>query len=419
VSDFALIDAIAQDQSDGMLDGSDGSAPVLITPSVDLPADATTIQLENGLQSFAASPANLTNLPVLPSIALRAPSIDLTGGHAFYALTTALPAFIDGVIANTPIVARGATGQTTCVLAGGQLPMGFTLAADCHVHYDGTPTLGSSSMEISGPFSVTMADSSTPAQTVTVELHITVITPPPVIHPHDGVCPLAGQPCDVFVATADGGVGPYSFYAENADFLGGQYPLGFFMKTIDSRSHIKPAPRLGNLSGDQGWMYDLAKAPALEATRAGSYTFQVCVVDSVGFEACSGDTSPTITVPPGPTPTPAPTPGSTKRPAATANNQPPDTQACIFSVVYPAWAGGGTLTESAIAPLGQCDSIIAQDSATFAAAGYAVSLPKAPPRAQPVCRLPNATMWGTEVTIWGTGTAGIPAAQALCAYYGP
>ena len=125
------------------------------------------------------------------------------------------------------------------------------------------------------------------------------------------------------VATASGGVPPYTFFA--APLFGGHYPLGMFMKTIDSQSTMT-APALGDLSGEQGWMYDLSVAPDISATRADRYSFQVCAVDSDGFAACD---SATVIVPPAPTPTPAPT----LAPVPTYNPpqpNPPGRQHCII-----------------------------------------------------------------------------------------
>lgn len=308
VTDFGLTDAVAEDMSDGDLDGKDGAQPVLVDGTAPLPADATTKGLQAGIDSFSASPANVTKL-ASPQIALEAPHIDLTatGGLALYVWTSVLPAFLDGAPATAPISSRGGTPPITCVVEDGQLPAGFTLLSDCSVHYDGRSVLGAGHMLVSAAFTVRMSDASKPMQSVTAELRITVLTKPPTIFPQPGKCAVAGQPCTTLVATATGGVPPYMFYEQGG-------PLGMFMETLDTTrtSH----PDLGDLQGNQGWLYDRSIAPALAATREGVYSFKVCVVDDVGFETCAPTT---LTVGPGPSPsetTESPPPGA-------PNNLPP------------------------------------------------------------------------------------------------
>jgi len=302
VSEFALTEAIAQDISDGDLDGQIGSSPIMVNGTVQLPADATSAKLQAGINIVGASVSNLTYLPT-PELSpwVSSPIVLLRGlgDIGVYVWNPSLPAFVDGHAGASAIQTGGGSGQVTCVLADGELPAHFWLS-DCQIHYEGVPVLMSGHMWTSSPFSVKVSDTSMPSQSTTVIFQISVIVGPPEIETEDHECPPAGQPCSVRVATARGGVSPYVFFASS--YFGGRYPLGMFMKTINSGGTMK-TPALGDLGGDEGWMYDLSVAPSISATRAGSYSFQVCAVDYDGFAACD---KAAIIVPPAPTPSPGP-----------------------------------------------------------------------------------------------------------------
>lgn len=165
VSDFALTAALAQDASDGLLDGRADGRPVMIAPSIPLPDDAANRQLQRAMDGFAASPANQTHLPA-PLIALQAPRIEPSGLLGFYVWTTALPAFVNGSPAVAPIQASGGAQPYSCALVGGSLPPHFGLSPDdCTVHYDGTPVLGPSRLRIGPALVIRASDSSAPPQT--------------------------------------------------------------------------------------------------------------------------------------------------------------------------------------------------------------------------------------------------------------
>lgn len=311
VSEFALTEAIVADLSDGDLDGRNGSSPILINGIVPLPVDATTAQLQAGIKAVATPSFNLTGLPApqLPSqVSAPIGLLRGLGGLGVYIWSPSLWAFIDGQAGVSAIQTGGGSGQVTCVLADGELPAHFWLSAeDCQIHYDGVPVLASGHAWTSALFTVKASDRSSPPQSTTASFQISVIVGLPTIRVKknpDPQCPPAGQSCDVWVADASGGVPLYTFFASPSS--GGHYPLGMFMKTIDSGSTMKPTT-FGHLEGDQGWMYDLSVAPTLSATRAGQYSFEVCAVDSDGFAACD---EATLIVPPAPTPPPAPADGN-------------------------------------------------------------------------------------------------------------
>jgi hypothetical protein len=152
VDDFSLTDAVANDISDGNLDGKDQGAPVAITPDVPLPSDANTSLLQAGINTFAASKANLTAL-LAPEVASQmGPLSPNTSG--FYAVANGLPFFTDGASAVVQLIsASGGTAPYLCTLTGGGLLSHFTLHG-CQLQYDGTRILGSGSIATSSPFTV-------------------------------------------------------------------------------------------------------------------------------------------------------------------------------------------------------------------------------------------------------------------------
>jgi hypothetical protein len=273
VTDFALTDAVAQDLSDGTLDGKDGATPILIDKAISLPADATTAKLQNAIDTFAASPGNVTHLPA-PQISLQAPQIDLNTGGLAYVSPNVLPAWIDGQAATVPIRGSGGTLPYTCEIAGGELPQGLSLSRDCVI--SGTGILGTSAMRITAPFTVRMSDASQPPQSVSFDLRITIIAKPPTITVLGVKCPKAGKACSVTVASATGGT-PW-YYFTSGSFGSGTPSLGMIV----------------NLKGQ------LTGTPARDA----SYRFGVCVVDLVGAMDCDvttvmvGEPSPSPVTPP-------------------------------------------------------------------------------------------------------------------------
>lgn len=258
VTPFVLAGAVAQDLSDGTLDGKNGATPVLIDKRVSLPADAATARLQEAINAFAASPGNLTHLPA-PQISLEAPQIDLNTGGLAYVSPNVLPAWIDGRAGKVTISGKGGTLPYTCELASGELPKGFSLSKDCTISGNGTPVLGTSTMLITTPFTVRMSDASQPPQSVSFDLRITILAKSPVIAVSSGTCPQAGKACSVTVASATGGTPPY--YYKSDSFANGSPPLGMIV----------------NLKGA------LTGKPA----RAGTYTVGVCVVDLVGASDCA------------------------------------------------------------------------------------------------------------------------------------
>ncbi len=271
VSDFDLTDALTEDITDGNLDGMDADTPVSLSASATLPADAGTTGLQDGIDSFASSPRNLTHLPA-PQVSLQPSPLELNGA-GFYVSSPALPAWVEGQAGSARIGATGGTPPYHCMLkAGSVLPAGFALSSGCELT-GVAPSLGSSLTTITPPFTVVVFDSSDPSASVEIELSITIVQPSPTVTGLDADCPAATTACSATVATVSGGTPPYYFQLNS--FANGAPPLGMTLG-LD-----------GTLSG----------TPAA----AGTYSFGVCAIDLGGNSAC--DTA-TVTV--GPAPTTAP-----------------------------------------------------------------------------------------------------------------
>ena len=265
VSNFQLADALAQDLSDGNLDGKQGGGEVNMevagTP-VMLSADAGLAGLQQGIDTFAAAKGNATHLEA-PQISLVSPDIQLnTGG--LYVTSNALPAFVDGVAARVDISGSGGRPPYSCILTLGALPEHFSLEAGCQIAYDGTKVLGSSTRRVVGPFDFKMQDApkdGAKMQTVKFEIPgITLVGPPPGIVAVGGTCKAATVQCTVTAAHASGGSTPYFFqYGTLTNF-----PLGLFVSASGADALLKGKP-----------------------AAAGTYDFEVCVTDLGGAQACT------------------------------------------------------------------------------------------------------------------------------------
>lgn len=321
VSEFALSDAVASDLRDGNLDGEDGSVPVLLDDGSQLSGDATTSALQNGIDSFAASPQNLTGDPP-PQVAPQPMPIDAPTG-SMYGCSGTLPAFVDGEAAQLTVTECGGATPYTCAIAGGTLAPGFDLSSTCVISYDGRSVVAASSMSISAPFSIRVSDAAHPPQSVTVsDLRITVIHKPPELTVYPGSCPPPDQACPpTKVADATGGVPSYTFQEGSPPV-----PLGMRIVTFNAGSRH---PSLGDLQGDRAMLTSTVTTSATRAYQPGTYSFEVCVVDSAGFESCAPTTVTVAAPPPSPTPTateiptpPSETSAPAETPLATPDNLP-------------------------------------------------------------------------------------------------
>jgi hypothetical protein len=296
VTEMALTAALARDLSDGNFDGKQGSTPITIPTStataaattdvvtaaqreIPLPPDAGTQGLQAALSAFVGSAKNVTHLQT-PQISLAAAHIDLNTAGLLYVSSSVLPAWHEGESGTALITGSGGSGRYHCRLAAGSPPMprGFQINDNCTV--SGLAP-AQADMTISGPFTITMFDESSPPQSVDAELRITIVQKPPVIAAADGNCAHARERCAVKVATASGGSPPYYFTVGSLGFGSfGSPPLGMIF----------------DLNGV------LTGTPAI----AGTYTFAVCVVDLVGNESCAAAAVTVGNVAKPDTPNPAP-----------------------------------------------------------------------------------------------------------------
>ncbi len=251
-----LADALADDWSDGTLDGRQEGEPIQMqtasgSPAA-LPPSAGLAGLQAGVRAFASSPVDASGLGQF-SIALTPVSTDTE----FYIDTGVLPAWVDGESGSYTMSARGGKSPLRWSLrAGSGLPAGFGL--DQSGTISGRGSLGGSVGSISPPFIVVVTDSSSPPRKREIELRIEIVPPPPRLTVNNAVCQV-GSSCKVSVVNGvAGGTPPYHFagYASSA----GSYPLDLMIWND------------GTLQGTP--------------SRAGSYVIRVCVVDLIGWADC-------------------------------------------------------------------------------------------------------------------------------------
>jgi hypothetical protein len=280
-SEWALTDAIANDLSDGNLDGKQGATPILLDHGAALSADAATGDLQKGIDKIAPSPGFDNHIPA-PQVLLAPISIGLNGAGLFPS-TTALPAFVNERGAHVALEGLGGTKPYYCPPVEG-LPDGFSLSNTCVLYYDGTDILGAgggTSVQAFLPaFNVTMTDDSSPKQSVTFSLIITVIQKPPEVTGVGGNCPQATVQCSLTIMSVKYGTPPYTYSKECCDSL----PLGMFIDLFKPILSGKPA-------------------------KAGTYTATVCATDFVGDQGC-GPVTVVVGVGPSPSPQTSAAPGS-------------------------------------------------------------------------------------------------------------
>lgn len=178
---------------------------------------------------------------------------------------TGLPAWISGQQGSANISIEGGTKPYHCTLkAGYKLPSGFTLTDDCIIRGTAAVLSNGTLESISAPFIITVTDSANPPVSIEKEMTIKITVEFPQLIPVAGVC-FVDVMCDALVATATGGTEPYHFQ------------LGAM------RNGITP---WGTSVGVDGFMTGIP-------TLAGTYNFEICVVDVAGKSKC-GMTSVTV-----------------------------------------------------------------------------------------------------------------------------
>ncbi|MFH1056190.1 MAG: hypothetical protein V1717_00080 [Candidatus Micrarchaeota archaeon] len=248
--------ALAEDWSDGKLDGKQDGKPInLETESgspIALSASANLAGLQAGINAFLASPVDATQIKQFPIS-----SAQVSTDPSFYIDTNTLPAWIDGQPGSFALTAVGGKPAYSWALKkGSSMPPGFSLSPNGTI--SGTGSLQNSVGSISPPFTVVVSDSSKPPKSREMELRIEIIPEPPQLEVEDVECEV-GRECNVQIASnVIGGTPPYHFAGYSSDK--GRYPLDLMLWTD------------GTLRGTP--------------SAAGTFAIQACVVDLIGWEDC-------------------------------------------------------------------------------------------------------------------------------------
>jgi len=257
--------ALADDLSDGIFDGKNGTGiitvPTIGGGTISLPPTAGIADLQEAINLFVASNINKTNLTVVQISSNPSPiQFGVNDAGRFYVTSTVLPAWTENQPGSTKLAASGGVPPYQCSVEAGSLPVGFSLNG-CVL--SGTPPVlaGGTTMTITAPFTVTITDSATPPASADVELRITILRAGPTLTPIEGSC-IVNVLCKTLVAAGDGGSPPYHFTHDT--FANNPPPLGTVILTS------------GELSGT--------------IKTEGTYSFNICVVDLIGESSC-GTTS--------------------------------------------------------------------------------------------------------------------------------
>ncbi|MCX6778293.1 MAG: hypothetical protein NT157_05425 [Candidatus Micrarchaeota archaeon] len=269
VGTMELADALANDASDGLLDGMDGSTPIdvetLAGSTRRLPTDAGTGGVQKGMDSATVAQGLRTN-QANAAMPLQPVQLGINGAGKFYVTSTMLPVAIGGSGYTFQLAAQGGAPPYSCSLAAhnadatlSALPPWLRLGGDC-IFSGNVPLLsGGSSMAISPQFTVSMCDSADVCSNL--ELRITTIEKAPELIPEKNAKCFLGEYCDVKLASAKGG-SPQYYY--RSDYLGNALnnarPEG---TTVDLNGHLIGTP-----------------------SEKGIFDFGVCVIDSIGASSC-------------------------------------------------------------------------------------------------------------------------------------
>jgi hypothetical protein len=281
-----LAAALATDMGDGILNGwgqgqNSISVPTINNATLTLPATAGTSDVQNAINTFLASSKNLTNLAGM-DISTQPVNINPAGG-TFYIAAGALPAWTEGQSGTATIPITGGTPPYNCGWTqGSQPPNGMTYDLQgSNLILTWTPPLlaSGSTMSITPPFSMTCSDSKNLSQAI--QWTATVVPTPPQVNFLQFSSPAANASYNQQIAQGTNCIG--SCYCA-LETMGGFPPMGL---TLNPDCTLSGTP-----------------------TTAGSTTFGVCVVDSVGDNDCENVTVTVNAATPSPTPTPTPSPTS-------------------------------------------------------------------------------------------------------------
>lgn len=261
-----LADALADDASDGLLDGKGESGPIELETedgSARLDPSAGTSGVQQGMDNAPVAPNARENQK-----SMRMPfgpvPLGINGAGKFYITSRMLPAAVVRENYTYTIEAQGGLPPYWCSLsmqnADGTvsaLPSWLTLGNNCTLSGGPVPLLGrGSTMNISAPFTVRVCDSARECENI--ELRLTTIERRPVIYTEYVTC-FVNESCHEQIASAGGGSPPYYF---RSDYLRmGATPFGTI---IDLNGFLTGIP-----------------------TRTGQYGVGVCVIDLIGASDCA------------------------------------------------------------------------------------------------------------------------------------
>jgi len=335
-----LYRALAQDAADGTIDGEDPGTPItLITRSggtVTLGPNTFTQQYQVSINNFAGGKGNAAGFrPVTISFQ----SLPIANGVLW--ITSTIPACISGTAVNLQLTVVGGTPPYRWTAAN--LPAGFAITATGVLQGVCPATLAESA---SPPFTITVTDAAAPPNTTTVNVPglVSVTPPPQLILAGPAPVVVVGVPASVPLVTvnpASPGAGPlYSYFFGSLAY--GTQPWGMGIDITN-----------GNIVGTP--------------TRAGNYTFQVCMTDGILAESCIPDPGQGVTV------TVNPAPGSdagsggnafdgnytgTGTPTGCSNGQPPTNGIDLAFTIH-----DGSI--SGTAPVTMSGSVQSNGSASF------------------------------------------------------
>ncbi len=170
-----------------------------------------------------------------------------------------LPYWKSGEQGSASLAPFGGTPPYTCRLKErSALPERFHLSEDCVVSGMASELSSGTTKSVLPEFTVIVSDSGEPEMSIEVKLQIVTVDEFPQIIPLGPSHCKVNKPCLVHVADATDGNPPYTFMSD---------------------SYATGAPPMGTAVEMKGWLTG-------KPSKAGKYTFGVCVKDVIGASDC-------------------------------------------------------------------------------------------------------------------------------------